>query len=350
MKILYGIQGTGHGHVSRAREILPYLAERASVDVLLSGYNCKLGLDGFNINRKRGISFEYDKHGSVSIIDTALSLDPVSLVRDIQHLDVDEYDLVISDFEPITAWASITSQTPCVGLSHQAAFLSEKIPRPDKRSPVAEQIMKHFAPCDADIGFHFKRYDKGIEPPIIRKNILHLNPCEKSHVTVYLPAFDHETVVSILMNLRDIEWHIFSPLCEIKYVKGNVRVFPVGHEPFLKSLEGSMGVLTSAGFETCAEAMYLGKKLFTIPIKNQYEQLCNAAALGKLGVRVSLQWGKSLENDLKQWIFNDHPINLDEIADVEKISEKLVRFARKHTRKRTGLNSDSKYRALAAKI
>ena len=328
MKILYGIQGTGHGHVSRAREILPYLAESASVDVLLSGYNCKLGLEGFNIHKKRGISFEYDKQGSVSIIDTALSLHPVSLLRDIQNLKVDEYELIISDFEPITAWAGIMSDTPCIGLSHQAAFLSGKSPRPKKRNPVAEQFMKHFAPSDAEIGFHYKRYDSGIEPPVIRENILQLKPIEGGHVTVYLPAFDHETIVYILLNLAEVEWHIFSPLCEKEYVKRNVRVFPVGNEPFLKSLEGSLGVLTSAGFETCAEAMYLRKKLFTIPIKNQYEQLCNAAALSEMGVRVSYDWGRNLEQGLKKWIRDDVPVYLDEIADVEKISGKLLRFAR----------------------
>ncbi|RYY68461.1 MAG: glycosyl transferase, partial [Chitinophagaceae bacterium] len=37
MKILYALQATGNGHISRASEILPILETMADVDVLLSG-------------------------------------------------------------------------------------------------------------------------------------------------------------------------------------------------------------------------------------------------------------------------------------------------------------------------
>jgi hypothetical protein len=39
--------------------------------------------------------------------------------------------------------------------------------------------------------------------------------------------------------------------------------------------------LCNAGFETPAEALFMDKKLFVIPIHNQYEQECNACALIK---------------------------------------------------------------------
>jgi hypothetical protein len=45
MNILYGIQGTGHGHISRARELLPEFCKHAAVDVLISGYACQLELE-----------------------------------------------------------------------------------------------------------------------------------------------------------------------------------------------------------------------------------------------------------------------------------------------------------------
>ena len=46
MRILYGVQGTGHGHISRARVILSKLREFAEVDVLISGYNFHMNLEG----------------------------------------------------------------------------------------------------------------------------------------------------------------------------------------------------------------------------------------------------------------------------------------------------------------
>lgn len=286
MKILYGIQGTGHGHISRAREILPLLSEKAEIDVLLSGYNCNMALEDIRIIQKRGISLAYDSNGSVSYLKTAKQLQPVTFLQDVNSLNVKNYDLVISDYEPVTAWAAIHSKVLSVGLSHQAAFLSPKSPRPARRSLMAEQVLKHFAPCNRPVGFHFRRYDSFILPPIIRKDVRELQTTTGNHVTVYLPAFDHQTLVSIFRKCDSVDWHLFSPLCDQPYVKENVQVFPVGNKPFLESMKRSVGVVTSAGFETCAETMYLGKKLLVIPIRNQYEQLCNAAALNKLGVHV----------------------------------------------------------------
>jgi len=337
MKLLYGVQGTGHGHISRAREILPHLSKEADVDILLSGYNCKLNLDGFSIIKKRGISFEYDSRGGISVFGTARSLHPVKLLRDIQELDTDKYNLIISDYEPITSWASLASQVPCVGLSHQAAFLSNNCPRPLKKSVVAEQIIKHFAPCTRSLGFHFKRYDSFIEPPVIRTQIKKLNPTQKNHITVYLPAFDHETLASVFLEFDTIQWEIFSTFCTEKYTRNHITVYPIGNETFLKSLENCSGVITSAGFETCAEAMYLGKKLFVIPIKNQYEQLCNAAALEKMGICVAHSWGNILEEKLRNWLHNSPVVHLDEIADAERLADKLIRMARRLKRKKYAL-------------
>ena len=49
---------------------------------------------------------------------------------------------------------------------------------------------------------------------------------------------------------------------------------------------GCAGVITGAGFETPAEALYLNKKIMCLPILGQYEQLCNAAALEKLNATI----------------------------------------------------------------
>lgn len=329
MKILYGIQGTGHGHISRAREILPSLSQKADVDVLLSGTNCQMKLDELDISYKKGISLTYDSNGGVSYLKTALQLDPISFLNDVRQLDIKKYDLIISDFEPISSWAAMKSGVPCIGLSHQAAFLSDRTPRPAQTSVMAEQILKRFAPCHRPIGFHFLRYDRFVEGPIIRSEIRELNPSQGGHITVYLPAFDHETLVAIFSQVPQIEWELFSPLCSSSYTQHNVTVHTVGNLPFLKSLESSFGVVTSAGFETCAESIYLGKKLMVIPIKNQYEQLCNAAALQKMGVPVVTELGESFIQSIHKWLKSTNNVTIPEIADAEKITQKLLRFARK---------------------
>lgn len=327
MKILYGIQGTGHGHISRAREIVPLLAEKAELDILISGTNCKMTLDGKAAIRKHGISLAYNSKGSVSYLKTALGIQPVRFLKDIWSTDPTEYDLVISDYEPITAWASRTCGTPSIALSHQASFLSEKSPRPERKSVIAEQILKNFAPCDIPIGFHFKRYDSFILPPVIRSEVKELQPEEGDHITVYLPAFDPHELTGMLGEIRETEWQLFSPTCDEPFQIRNVRVFPVGNRPFLESLKNSRGVITSAGFETCAEAMYLKKKLFVIPIRNQYEQLCNAASLKEMGVMVADIADTGFIPKLRTWLRSEEPISLPEAADIPGLRKTLFGFA-----------------------
>jgi len=237
MRILYGIQGTGHGHISRAREILPLLSNNAEVDVLLSGYNCKMSLENVRVMKKRGISLAYSNTGRVSLMKTIRNLKPITFLNDVKQLQPHSYDMVISDFEPVSAWAAYRAGVPSLALSHQASFISEFSPRPDRRSIFAEQVLKNFAPCKSALGFHFRRYDSFVEPPIIRSEILNLNPEPGNHVTVYLPAFHHEKLIPHLKKVKSAEWHIFSPSCSRNLEDTNILVNPVNNAGFLNSLE-----------------------------------------------------------------------------------------------------------------
>lgn len=329
MRILYGVQGTGHGHISRAKVIIPLLREVANVDVLISGYNFNLELDGKVAFKKRGISLSYDNKGAVDILETALALKPVRFIQDIQSIPIKEYDFVISDFEPVSSWAAQSAKIPCVGLSHQVAFLSDRAPRPPKKSLVAEGVIKHFAPCDEAIGTHYLRYDDFIEPPILRPLIKELNPKLGGHVTVYLPAFDHQTLVTFFNQIPEVKWEIFSPTCDLMYEKSNVKVNPVGNESFLNSFENALGLLCSAGFEGPSEAMFLGKKLLVIPIKNQYEQICNAVALEKLGAKAIYDIKPDFVNQLRSWVRNGNTVHLDEICDERALIPKILELGDK---------------------
>jgi len=327
MRILYGIQGTGHGHISRAREILPLLSNNAEVDVLLSGYNCKMSLENVRVMKKRGISLAYSNTGRVSLMKTIRNLKPITFLNDVKQLQPHSYDMVISDFEPVSAWAAYRAGVPSLALSHQASFISEFSPRPDRRSIFAEQVLKNFAPCKSALGFHFRRYDSFVEPPIIRSEILNLNPESGNHVTVYLPAFHHEKLIPHLKKLKTTDWHIFSPSCSRNLEDTNILVNPVNNAGFLNSLETCRGVLTSGGFETCAEAMYLRKKLMVLPIQNQYEQLCNAAALQQMGISVVSKVTEEFSNRLEEWLHTANVRKLTDITDTENLLNIIMKYA-----------------------
>lgn len=318
MNILYGIQATGHGHISRAKELLPEFCKHANVDVLISGYACQLELEHDITYRKRGISLRYDSSGGVAVLETLRRFKLIRFISDIQSLSMQKYDLVISDYEPVSSWAARIAGVPSISMSHQAAFLSPQTPRPVKKSLIAEQLLQRFAPTDDVIGFHFKPYDDFIEPPLIREEIQKLKPARNAYITVYLPAYHPAKLARTFEKFPQVDWHVFSPGCSKSQQLGNVWVQPVSHQSFLQSVEGCTGVVASAGFELCSEAMFLNKKLLAIPIRNQYEQLCNAAALQKIGVKI-IESLEGKENEIWQWLESDTIIGLAKIADPSRI-------------------------------
>ena len=325
MKILYGIQGTGHGHVSRARELLPELSNYGTIDILLSGYNHNLDVEGNVVYRKRGLSLIYDQNGSVSIAETVRNLDLVRFITDVRQLSVSKYDLIISDFEPVTSWSAYQSSKPCVGISHQASFYSSKVPRPLRESVLAEKMLEKFAPPSGALGFHFRRYDDFIEPPLVRREVTELSPETGDYITVYLSSYDHQTLVALFEPITEIKWEIFSPYCDTPYTKGDhIMVHPIDNKRFLQSLATARGVISGAGFELCSEAMYLEKMLMVIPIANQYEQLCNATALAEMGISVVPRINGSFTDTVRYWVQNSSPVSLPEIADPAKIAERVV--------------------------
>jgi uncharacterized protein (TIGR00661 family) len=90
-------------------------------------------------------------------------------------------------------------------------------------------------------------------------------------------------------------------------------------------MAASAGVLCGAGFETPAEALYLGKKLLVIPMKNQYEQQLNAAALSQMGVPVIKSLKPKYDTAIKDWLENGLPITVDYKDMTQEIIDGIVK-------------------------
>jgi uncharacterized protein (TIGR00661 family) len=302
MRILYGIQGTGNGHISRAREIIPHLKEYSDVDILISGTQSDVVMNQAIKYRYTGLGYAFGKHGRIDIARSVLQAKLGRLASDIRNIPVKDYDLVISDFEPISAWAGKLAGKHVIAMSHQASFLSALSPRPAKRNAFAEGIFKHYAPCDSAVGFHFKRYDNFIHKPIIRSAIRELTPTRNDHITVYLPAFHHDALIGIFHRLPEIHWDVFSKHAQVCSESRNVTIRPIDDTMFVKSLESCQGLLTGAGFESPSEALFLGKMLMVVPMSMQYEQQCNAKALRLMGVPVLPTMNEYAVDPLRRWL------------------------------------------------
>ncbi len=324
MKVLYAIQGTGNGHISRAREIIPLLQQHAAVDILISGTQADVSLSQEIKYRFHGFSFIFGKKGGVNNWQTYQKMKLKTLYCDVKNLPVHDYDLVINDFEPVSAYACKLKKQKCVSLSHQACFLSKKTPRPLHQNNFTELLFKHYAPAADKIGFHFQQYDDFIHTPVIRKEIRDLQISDEGHYTVYLPAYDDRFLVNILKQVNMVQWHIFTKHNKAAYQNENVKVIPVNNELFNLSLASCAGLLTGGGFEGPAEALFLGKKLMMIPMKGQYEQQCNAEAAKLMGVPVVKKIDKNFVSILKEWTVGNDLVQVNFPDQTAAIIKNLV--------------------------
>ncbi|MEX0584788.1 MAG: MJ1255/VC2487 family glycosyltransferase, partial [Natronospirillum sp.] len=286
MRILYGVQATGNGHITRARTMAPELAQLGiQVDYVFTGRPADQLFDMAPFGTyqvRRGLSFCVE-NGRMNYLKTARQARLRQCIADIKALDTHAYDLVITDFEPITAWAARRQGTPCIGIGHQYAF-AHAVPKAGA-NPLAEAILRWFAPAQLALGSHWHHFDAPILPPLIHTEAtMGLDPgADPNQVLVYLPFENTEQTVRLLRTIEGYQFHLF---CADKPPGqyGSVHVHPFGRESFQSRLRQCPSVICNAGFELVSEALHLGKRILVKPIAGQMEQASNALALKRLGL------------------------------------------------------------------
>ncbi|MDB2331615.1 glycosyltransferase, partial [Alteromonas sp.] len=102
MKILYGVQGTGNGHIARARIMAAALSRHRdiNVDFVFSGRTPSdyFDMDIFgNYRAYTGLSF-VTYRGQVDKLATIKKAKLRQLYHDVNVMDTSGYDLLINDF------------------------------------------------------------------------------------------------------------------------------------------------------------------------------------------------------------------------------------------------------------
>ncbi|REG86799.1 MJ1255/VC2487 family glycosyltransferase [Marinomonas pollencensis] len=299
MKILYGVQGTGNGHITRARSMAAEFALAGiEVDFVFSGRPAAdyfdMGVFG-DYKTYEGLSF-VAKNGRLDLLATCQKARFLTLFKDIRQLDTRGYDLVITDFEPVVAWAAKRQGTPCLGFGHQYAF-SHDIPRYTGKR-LSQWILSNFAPSTTQLGAHWHHFGYPILPPLVHLNEMKNTPHEKA-VLVYLPFENSEEVMEWLEEIPDYQFRLHCKDID-PGVYRNVEVFPFSLSEFQKNLGECESVLCNAGFELNSEALQLGRRILAKPMQGQIEQLSNMIALDTLGLA---QTSESLNSHvIQQWL------------------------------------------------
>ena len=305
MRILYGIQLNGNGHITRSLELINKLKSKGyEVDVIASGGNYSIELPDY-IKKFKGFSMYFNKSGKINKLKTTLSLNILKLIKDANY-DCRGYDLVISDFEPISAYSAKKYKVKSIGISNQVSIT--------KSTFFESLFIKYFAPCDYYIPLN---YTDGFQP-IISEKFLTSKVSDKDFYLVYLAAYSLEHIKNELENSSK-KFKVYSSDVLEDYTYKNIEFKKSNKDSFQSDLLNCSGVITASGFSTTSEALVLGKKLWSIPIKGQFEQIDNSIKLNKLGVFTD----DLTYINLEKWLNNYTKVNYKWTNPIESIINKI---------------------------
>lgn len=249
----------------------------------------------------RGLTFRWHD-GRIDYLGTILNNNLVRLIRDIRQLDLSNYDLVITDFEPITAWAAKLNKKPSLGISHQYAFRCDGVPI-SGYTVIGKLVLDHFAPAQRTLGFHWHHFNSAILPPLIEPPAYPLS-CEEDKILVYLPFENSRRVIEFLRVIKDVEFYFYCGVDEPRDEQ-HIHLRPFNREAFQRDLAGCNGVIANAGFGLLSEAIQAGKKLLVKPMRGQMEQLSNAAAIEELEIGEVMH--EFNLKQLREWLSEECP-------------------------------------------
>ena len=117
-------------------------------------------------------------------------------IRDVKRLDVKACDLVVIDYEPVTAWAGKLKGQSALGIGHQ--YACGKNTPIEGHSLAQHAVMSLFAPVTRGVGLHWSNFGENVLPPI--PNLPPPPPtAAHEHILVYLP-FEDQAVVTEWLN------------------------------------------------------------------------------------------------------------------------------------------------------
>jgi uncharacterized protein (TIGR00661 family) len=129
-----------------------------------------------------------------------------------------------------------------------------------------------------------------VGPPLLRHELFTLRSTPGDYYLVYLLNHGYrEEIVEWHRHHAETILHCFydrpgAPV--VDQVHPNLAFHRLDAKKFLHLMAGAKAVLSTAGFESVCEAIWLGKPLFLVPVEGHVEQLGNALEAESLGYAV----------------------------------------------------------------
>jgi len=302
MKILWGISGIGTGHSNRQLPIIRYfLSKGHTLAIFCYDESYRIYYQLFKDNKsitlikvdipfiagnKNGLDWE-----RTAIINQGKDFNTINSKAIAKAIEtIGKPDLVISDYEPLSAQFAYAYDIPFVTFDQQSKYLCGEYPELNEQT-VTEEIMRlrmFFPKANARIACSFfkvdtskNKFDVIVLPSTLKEEILNLRKQEEERIIVYITSqreFVQEIkeVIDVLTTQKEQKFDIFIKEIPNLELPSNISIYKHGdNNRFYESLSKSKAIISTAGHTLLSEAMYLGIPVYAVPL-SIYEQQMNA--------------------------------------------------------------------------
>jgi uncharacterized protein (TIGR00661 family) len=360
MKILYGVVGEGMGHATRSKVVCEHLVAKGhDVKIVVSGrahgFLSKTFRDVVEI---KGLTIRYvdnrmDRDGTLARnVLAAPGLVAANVNAYFAKVADFRPDAVISDFDSFAYLLAKRQGVPVLSIDNQQIISRCKLGKFAKEGvKVDYQMTKAFVraklpACDHYVVTTFfypplrPKYDKTttLVPPMLRQSVLDAKKKAKAgeHVLVYQTSASDTKLVDELNKVQGHKFVVYGLRKNAR--QGNCTLKEFSEDGFVDDLASARAVVCNGGLSLIGEAVFLGKPIFSVPVKNQYEQVLNARYLEELGYGLGAE---KIEADLLRLFLGEAPKYASRVAKhrqdgnhelYEVVDGQLERMARKAKR------------------
>ena len=169
-----------------------------------------------------------------------------------------------------------------------------------------------------------------VVPPLLREEIKTQEVSDKDFFLVYMVNHGYADQVRLFhRNHPELKIHCFwDKKGEPEELKeGNLTFHRLNDKKFINLMSSCKGYLSTAGFESICEAMFMGKPVLMVPVKGHYEQSCNAIDAKRAGAGISSQnfdlellleylpLYKPVKDDFTAWIQQTNKLFLQNLVE-----------------------------------
>ena len=337
MKVLYGVNTNGQGHINRSRIFIEELMKDGhEVQVLFSGKKPpKYAYDIAPVAFYRLGPIDMYKNHKVDLAKTLqVNLGKMGKLtknrRDLLEIaSTEEYDVIFTDFEPTTSVVGRILKKPVICIDHQQSAF-----HPANEETQAKHVLKlgfkfairlmlpYYSHCfSIDFVDSISVVDNhSLYPLIWKSEFNNLKITYEDHIVVYLARYDIENIVRVLSSFPEENFFVYGFNKNLKI--DNIQFKKTSRIGFLQDLVSAKMVIGNAGFNLAWESCIAKKNIWMIPHANNYEQLSNAYRLKKLN-RAFVTEDLS-KNEMRYFLTKSQENDYKPLVDVLTISPNIL--------------------------